>query len=87
MRKHKLIWFLAIIILGALIGSALGEVLGLILPHGVVREFFLRAASFGFGPANINLIIISFTIGLKLKINIIGVLGIALASYFLRFAD
>ena len=85
MRKKSLGWILLIIIVGALLGSALGEVLGLVLPQGVVRDFFLRSAEFGFGPALVNLAVLTFTIGFSIKLNIIGILGIAMAAYFLRW--
>ncbi len=87
MRKKSIGWIVVIIVLGALIGSVLGEVLGLILPQGVVREFFLRSAVFSLGPAALNLIILTFTLGFSLKLNVTGVLGIALAAYFLRWAQ
>ncbi len=87
MRKKSLGWILIIILLGALVGSALGEVLGLILPNGVVREFFLRAAVFNLGPAALNLIIIKLTLGISLKINVIGVLGIIFSAYALRWTQ
>ncbi len=87
MRKKRIGWILLIIIVGALIGSALGEVLGLILPAGVVKDFFLRAAIFRVGPAEINLLVLSFTLGFKLKLNVIGVIGIFLAAYFLRWVE
>ena len=80
-------WILIIILLGALVGSALGEVLGLILPEGVVKEFFLRSADFGVGPGTLNLVVFSFTLGFTLKVNVIGVIGIGLVAYFLRWAQ
>jgi hypothetical protein len=87
MRKKSIGWILVIILLGAFIGSALGEVLALILPVGVVKEFFLRAAVFSVGPATLNLIILTFTLGFSVKINVIGVLGIGIAAYFLRWTQ
>ena len=33
-----------VVIIGALIGTVIGEVLGLILPTGVVKDFFLKSA-------------------------------------------
>jgi len=86
MRKKNIGLILVIVLLGALMGSALGEVLGLILPEGVVKEFFLRSAEFSLGPAVVNLLVLSFTLGFSFKINIIGVIGIALSAYFLRWA-
>jgi hypothetical protein len=87
MRKKSLAWFLVIILLGALIGSTLGEVLALVLPEGVVKEFFLRSAKFSVGPATLNLVIITFTLGFSIKLNVISVLGIGFAAYLLRWTQ
>jgi hypothetical protein len=87
MRKRSFGFIFTIMLLGALAGSAIGEVLGIILPDGVVKEFFLRSASFGLGPALINLVVISFTLGFSVKINVIGVFGMILVAYFLRWID
>ena len=73
------------LVCGAVIGSLLGELMGLILPDGVVRQFFLVAAEIGFGPLTVNLAVVNFTIGLGLKINVAGVLGILFAAYYFRW--
>lgn len=87
MRKKRLGFMVMILLMGGLVGTALGEVLGLILPEGVVKEFFLRSVSFGFSPTQINLVIIAFTVGLSFEINIIGAIGIILLGYVLRWLD
>ncbi len=87
MRKKSLGWMFVIILLGAFIGSALGEILAFILPQGVVKEFFLRSAVFTLGPTTLDIIILTFTLGFSLKLNVIGVLGIAIAAYFLRWVQ
>ncbi|MBD3386264.1 DUF4321 domain-containing protein [candidate division KSB1 bacterium] len=84
-RKHTLGWIILAILLGALIGSVFGQILGLILPDGVVKDFFLRSVDFGFGPLDIDFVMISLTLGLYIKFNITGVLGIVLAAYILRW--
>ncbi|NOQ96978.1 MAG: DUF4321 domain-containing protein [Calditrichae bacterium] len=68
-------------------GTALGEVLAYILPLGVVKEFFLRSAIFSVGPATLNLVAFTFTLGFSLKLNVIGIIGIGIAAYFLRWAQ
>ncbi|KPK90210.1 hypothetical protein AMJ80_08740 [bacterium SM23_31] len=72
------------VILGALIGSLLGEIARL-LPSGVVKDFFLRSVTAGFDPATLNLKIITFTVGFTFTLNIAGVLGVAIAVYMLRW--
>jgi len=85
MRKKSIGWILVIILLGALIGTTLGEVLALILPQGVVKDFFLRSAEFSVGPTTLNLVILTFTLGFSIKMNVISVIGIGIAAYLLRW--
>lgn len=70
---------------GAVIGSLVGQLLGLILPEGVVRDFFLTHADIGFEPLTIDLAVVSFTVGFSLMINVVGVLGILFAAYYFRW--
>jgi len=87
MRKKKFGFIVLILLLGGLVGAALGQVLSLILPEGVVKDFFLRSVSFGFSPTTVNLVTLTFTLGFTFKINIIGVIGIILLAYLLRWID
>ncbi len=87
MRRKSLTFIIFIVIIGALIGTAIGEVLGIILPTGVVKDFFLKSASASVGPATLNIILITLTLGFSFKINITGVMGILIAAYALRWVD
>lgn len=84
-RRLSIGWVLLAVVLGAVMGSALGEVIGLVLPEGVVKDFFLKSASFGIAPTAINLTIIIITFGFTFKLNIIGVIGIIVAAYIFRW--
>ena len=74
-----------IIILGAMIGSLFGQLLALVLPDGVVREFFLREAIFGIGPGTISIGFFAITLGFKMVFNVTGFIGVVLAIYMLRW--
>ncbi|RMF64411.1 MAG: DUF4321 domain-containing protein [Calditrichaeota bacterium] len=74
-----------VVVLGALFGSLLGQLLGLILPAGVVKEFFLRSAEFGFSPTTVSVGFMAVTLGFNIKLNVVGILGVALAAYILRW--
>jgi hypothetical protein len=87
MRKKSLAFIIFIVILGGLVGSVLGEILGMILPTGVVKDFFLKSASASFGPGTIDIIILTLTLGFSIKLNITGVIGILIAAYALRWVD
>ena len=83
LKKYSVKWL--IITICAIIGSVLGQLIGLILPQGVVRDFFIRAAAIGIEPTKIDLSLFSITFGFMIRVNIIGIIGIAVAAYFLRW--
>ena len=85
MRQRSLSITLIILFLGAIIGTVLGELIGYLLPEGVVEQFFLRAALVGFEPFTINLGVFTVTLGFTIKLNIIGIIGIAFSAYILRW--
>ena len=87
MRKKSLAFIIFIVVIGALIGSALGEIIAYLIPSGVVKDFFLKSASASVGPATINIIIMTFTIGFSIKLNVTGIIGILIAAYALRWVD
>jgi hypothetical protein len=85
MNRKSLGFVFLILIIGAIIGTALGELIAYLLPEGVVEQFFLKSATIGFEPFTVNLGIISFTLGFKFILNVIGIVGIAFAAYMLRW--
>ena len=87
MRKKSTAFIIFIIILGALIGTALGEVIGILVPNGVVQDFFLKSASASVGPATLDIILFTITLGFSFKINVTGIIGVLIAAYALRWVD
>jgi len=87
MRKKSIAFIIFIVVVGALIGSVLGEILGLILPAGVVKDFFLKSATASVGPVTLDIILITLTLGFSFKLNITGVIGVLIAAYALRWID
>ena len=88
-RKRNLGIIILAIIVGAVAGSVIGNLVGLILPAGVVRDFFLLpidSSTFGLTkPFTIDFQVISLTLGLTFRINIMGILGIGVVLYVLRY--
>ncbi len=71
--------------LGVVLGSVVGELIGLLLPDdNVIRELFVSGKEFRVGPAHLDLIVFTFTIGFTLKVNLVGVLGIIVVAFLLR---
>jgi len=72
-----------IVVIGALLGTMVGELLGAYLPDGAVKNFFLKSIQFGLEPASLDLHILTLTFGLILKINVLTVIGIIAAGVIL----
>lgn len=71
--------------LGVILGSVVGELIGLLLPEdNVIRTLFVSGKEFQVGPVYCDLIVFSFTLGFSLKVNLISVLGIVLVAFLLR---
>jgi hypothetical protein len=74
-----------VILAGLVIGSLLGELLGQILPAGFAQDLFTRGPTIGIAPPmTLDLRLLSLTLGMALKVNVAGVLGIVIAALVLR---
>jgi len=73
-----------LLILGALVGALLGEIIRLLFPGGILEQVFARGVSPGLSPATMDLRVLSVTFGFTLRLNLASVLGIALAVLVYR---
>jgi hypothetical protein len=85
MAKKSIGRVVLVITLGAVIGTLLGELIALILPSGVVEDFFLKSAFFAVGPATLDVKLFSITLGFTITLNIVGLFGVGVAIYMLRW--
>ena len=67
------------------IGGVIGQAIGMILPEGIVKSFFLNYVSFGFSPFKVDLYFIKFTLGLMFRFNIMSIIGVLILGYLLRW--
>jgi hypothetical protein len=74
-----------VVIAGLVVGSLLGELLGSLIPSGVAHDLLSKGPTIGLTPpASVDLRFLALTFGLSLKVNLVGILGIALAAVTLR---
>tara|TARA_Y100000994_G_scaffold130821_1_gene107194 strand:- start:556 stop:828 length:273 start_codon:yes stop_codon:yes gene_type:complete len=88
MYKKSILFILSVILLGGVISTAFSMFVGLIIPEGVVRDFFILSKSFGFGqnPNNwVNLGPLRFKLGFFFDVSILSVIGIIVSWYILRY--
>jgi len=73
---------------GVLIGGAIGQLLGLILPsdHIVAKALVSPLLTYVAGPWDINLLIIVLTFGFTINVNFFSILGIVGAWYYHKYS-
>lgn len=75
------------LLLGLLFGNVVGEILGFVLPeNSVVVKVLVNALEYEQAPIRLNLIILTLTLGFSLKINLISLVGIAAAWYYVKYS-
>lgn len=85
MQRRRFPVYLAVLVIGMLVGGYLGEVLAAVMPDGVAKDFFLTSIAGHFGPVSIDLVIVALTLGpLEISLNLVGILGIFIAFYLFR---
>jgi hypothetical protein len=72
--------------LGILVGSVVGQAVGLFVPEGgVAHQLFVNYESFGLGPASIDLVAFDLTLGFSVHVNLMSVIGVFLVAQLLRW--
>lgn len=72
--------------LGVILGGVVGETIGLLLPEGnLIRDLFVSGKEIQIGPVYCNLIVMTFTFGFSIKVNLVSVLGIILMAFLLKW--
>ena len=87
-QKRNMAFIFLVLFIGIVTSSILSQLIGGILPEGVVKDFFLNSRSIGWGiqPNNwVDLFVVRFKTGLLIDISVVSFLGIAIAWYFLRY--
>ena len=84
--KRGFWFFLGLLLVSAIIGSAIGEIIGLLVPPGSFAcHFFTANTAPSFGPAEFDLILAKITFGVALHLNLMALLGMIVATiYYLR---
>jgi hypothetical protein len=85
MHRRNLKVYTLVLTGGLLVGSFIGELLVRFLPAGVARDFFTTSVVGRLGPISLDMVAVGLTLGpLTLYVNIISLVGIALAAYLYR---
>ena len=88
MRIKNIGILIVTLFVGVLIGGALGQLLGLLLPsdHIVAKALVNPLITYIGGPWDLNLIILVITFGFTVNINFFSILGIVGAWYYHKYS-
>jgi hypothetical protein len=64
LKKREVTFLLVSLVLAAVVGGLIGDIIGTFLPQGAVKTLFEKTISIGFGPLTLELYTLSLTIGL-----------------------
>ena len=86
-RRRSLALVALLLFLGIVVGTVLGEAIGMVLPEGkVLRDVFVNTVEYHAGPVHLDLVVFSVTFGFSLRANLMSVVGIFAVLLFLRYA-
>lgn len=89
-RKSLGILIVAIVI-GILAGNVVGQILavifdGLGLENNVLEKVLIESYVYKLNPIEINLIVMTLTLGFSLNFNVLSFLGIGIAWYYVKYS-
>jgi len=86
MKTREITFIVTALILGAVVGGLLGDVIASFLPEGgAAKTVFSKNISIGFDTIHVDFYAISFIVGLKLNINFMSVLVLLLVIIYFRW--
>ncbi len=85
MKGRELTFIIVALLLGAILGGFVGELIGSFLPEGAAKTLFTKSVSVGFETTRVQLYSFSFTVGLMFKINFMSVLVVLLVIIYFRW--
>lgn len=85
MKKRELTFIITALILGAVVGGLIGDVVATFLPEGAAKTVFSKSIQIGFSPTKVDFFALSFTFGIMFRINFMSALFLLLVIIYFRW--
>lgn len=85
MKKREVTFILVALILGAVVGGLIGDIIAGLLPAGAPKTVFGKSIEIGIDTFQVDFYAIAFTFGMKLKVNFMSVLVLLLVIIYFRW--
>ena len=91
MGKRSIGFLIVAIFVGILAGNIVGEILNVVfeslgLQNNVVQKVLVDTIQYEFFPMRLNLMVMTLTFGFSLKFNVLSLLGIGTAWYYVKYS-
>jgi hypothetical protein len=85
LKKSEIVFLVFSLLMSAIVGGLLGDIIGEFLPDGAAKTLFQKHLSIGFSPSTLDLFSINFTLGLMVNINFVSVLFMVMVIIYFRW--
>jgi hypothetical protein len=85
LRRSEIVFLVVAMILAAVIGGLIGEIVSSFLPEGAVKTLFEKSIQIGFKTIEVQFYAISLAFGIMFRINFVSILLIILVIIYFRW--
>lgn len=85
MKRNEITFLIVSLILAAVVGGLLGDIIGRFLPDGAAKTLFQDSLQIGLKPFTLDFFAINFTLGFMFKINFVSVLFLVMVIIYFRW--
>lgn len=85
MKQSEIVFLIFSLLLAAVVGGLLGDIIGKFLPDGAAKTLFQESLQIGLKPFTVDFFAINFTLGFMFKINFVSVLFLVMVVIYFRW--
>jgi hypothetical protein len=85
LRRSEIVFLVVGMVLAAVIGGLIGEIVSTFLPEGAVKTLFEKSIEIGFKTIELHFYAISLFFGIMFRVNFVSLLLIILVIIYFRW--
>ncbi len=82
--KHRPVFHLLVLAAGFITGGLLQQAARVMFPAGAAKQFLTVGVTPSIGPAEIDLVLVKFTLGFALDVSLLSLVGVLVAYLIAR---
>ena len=85
MKRREMTFLIVSVIMAAVFGGLLGDIISGFLPEGTAKLLFSKNIEIGFDATKVDFYALSFTVGLMFRVNFVSILFVVLVLIYFRW--